>query len=147
MAAQAWTVYNSAKEYIGDGTIDMDTNVWRIGLYKSTSNAATLTLLSASQLTNEVSNQNGYTTGGKTLSATTWAAGTSAKAIQFDSTAAFWSANGGTITSIQFAVIYQSAGNNELLCFSSLSSAIFAVTDTNRLTITPHDGSGIFEMV
>ena len=147
MAAQAWTVYNRAKEYIGDNTIDMDDAIFKMALFKSTSNAATLTLLSLAQVTDEVNASWGYTTGGKTCSAHTWQSGTSAKATQFDHTAVFWSANGGTITSIQFAVIYQSGGANELLCFSSLSSAIFAVTDTNRLTVTPHDGSGVFEMV
>ena len=147
MAAQAWTVYNKAKEYMADGTMDLDTAEFKMALFKSTSNADTLTLLSLSQVTDEVNASWGYATGGKTCSATTWAEGTSAKAIQFDSTAVFWSANGGTITSIQFAVVYQNTGNNELLCYSSLSSAIFAVTDTNRLTVTPHDGSGYFEMV
>lgn len=146
MAAQAWKVYNSAKDFIGNSTISLSGDIWKIALFKSTSNASVLTNVSIGDVTNQVNNANGYVTGGKTLSATTWSVGTSAKAIQFDSTAAFWSANGGTITSIQFAVVY-SSGGNELLCFCSLSSGIFAVTDTNRLTITPHDGSGIFEMV
>ena len=146
MAAQAWKLYNIAKENIGNSTVSLSGDIWKIALFKSTSNASVLTSLSIGDVTNQVTNANGYVTGGITLSATTWSVGTSAKAIQFDSTAAYWSANGGTITSIQFAVIY-SSGGNELLCFSSLSSAIFSVTDTNSLTITPHDGSGIFEMV
>ena len=144
MAALAWKVYNSAKDYIGDGTINLSSDTWKMALYTGASDAATLTNVSLTNLTSPVSPSWGYVAGGKTMTAVTWAVGTSAKAFQFDATATAWSASGGTITSIQFAVIHN--GTN-LLCFSSLSSSVFSVTDTNSLTITPHDGSGIFEMV
>lgn len=146
MAAQAWKLYNIAKDNIGNSTVSLSGDIWKIALFKSTSNASVLTSLSIGNVTNQVDNGVGYVTGGITLSATTWGEGTSAKAMQFDATAAIWTAAAGDITSIQFAVIY-SSGGNELLCFSSLSSAIFSVTDTNTLTITPHATSGIFEMV
>ena len=147
MAALAWKVYNRAKESIGDNTIDMDAAIFHIALFKSSSNCNNLSLTGYGSLTNEVNNGNGYVTTGMSLTNYTWAEGTSAKAIQFDSTAQVWTAASGSIASIQYAVIYQSGGAEDLLCFSSLSSGIFSVTDTNTLTITPHNGSGIFEMV
>ena len=145
MAAQAWTIYNEAKDKIGTGAINLSADTFRIALCKSTSNAATATLSLFSEVTNEVNTSWGYAD--KTLSATTWSTGASASEMRFDSTAVFWSANGGTITSIQFAVIFKSAsaGGGPLLCYSSLSSSVFEVTDTNRLTITPA-ANGIFEL-
>ena len=143
--AQAWELYNAAKELIGDATIDLDTDVFYMALFKSTSNASSLTLSTYASLTNEVTNANGYTTGGKSLCAITWSVGTSAKARKFDSTALKWSANAGTINSVMYAVVYASGGN--LLCKSKLSTAIIAITDTNSLTVTPHATQGYFEMV
>lgn len=145
MAAQAWTIYNKAKDKIGTGTINLSSDIFRIALCKSTSNAATATLSLFSQITNEVNTSWGYAD--KTLSATTWSTGASASEMRFDSTAVFWSANGGTITSVQFAVIFNSlsAGGGHMVAYSSLSSSVFSVTDTNRLTITPA-ANGIFEL-
>ena len=44
MAAGACTFYNIAKKYLMNGTLDLDTNSFRMSLYTSASNAATLTL-------------------------------------------------------------------------------------------------------
>lgn len=149
MAAQAWSVYNKAKEYIGDNTIDLDAGGFRMALFKSTSNAATDTLSLYSQLTNQVDAGNGYTAGGNQLSAETWTTGASAGEMRFDyfSSGTFWSCVTSSITSIQFAVIYLSvsAGGGPVLCYSSLSSSIFSVTPTNRLTISP-SSNGVFEL-
>ena len=151
MAAQAWKVYNKAKEYLMDGTIDIDApNSFKMALFKGGSNAATATLTLKSQVTPEVNNSNGYTTHGKLMSTTTWASGRSATEMRFDmlSTGVFWSAHTSSITSIQFAVIYLSvsAGGGPLLAYSSLSSSIFSVSPTNRLTISPAT-NGIFQLV
>lgn len=143
MAATAWTIYNKAKEYIGDGTLDLDNDIFRLTLWKSTSNASTATLTAYSQLTNQVASANGYVLTGKTLSATTWATGASASEMRFDATATIWTASGGSIASIMYAVIYESAG--QLLAWSKLSSSVFAITDGNTLTITP-SANGIFEL-
>jgi hypothetical protein len=143
MAAQAWTLYNRAKFYIGNGTVDLDSDVFYIALFKSTSNFATATLSTFGSLTNEVASGNGYSTSGKTLSATTWATGGSAEEYRFDSTAVIWTATGGSLTSIQGAVIFASGG--QLVAYSSLSSSAFAVSTGNTLTITP-SANGIFEL-
>lgn len=143
MAAAAWAFYNKFKEYLADGTLDLDNDIFRMSLHKSTSNASTATLSTYAQLTNEVTNGNGYVTTGKTLSATTWAAGASASEMRFDGTAAIWTASGGDIASVMYAVIYESAG--KLMSWSKLSSSIFSVTDGNTLTVTP-SANGVFEL-
>jgi len=143
MAAAAWAFYNKFKEYMADGTLDLDTDIFQLSLHKSTSNASTATLSTYASLDNEVTQANGYLTGGKTLSATTWSVGASASEMRFDATAAIWTASGGSVTSIMYAVIRESAG--KLVAWSKLSSSVFAVTDGNTLTITP-SANGVFEL-
>lgn len=151
MAASAWVLYNLAKQKLGDGTHVLDTDVFRLGLYTSASNAATVTLSTRGSVTGEVVNANGYLTGGQTLGSVTWGAGASAGVRQFDSAAEVFTASGGTILNAKHAVIYNnskgaSAGLRPLLCTSQLSTAEFDLTDTNTLTITPDVTNGIFEM-
>lgn len=143
MAAGAWTFYNEAKKYLMTGDIDLDTDVFYMSLHTSASNAATATLSTYASINNQVANANGYTTGGKTVSATTWAAGASASEFRFDSTAVVWTASGGSIANVRYAVIRESGG--KALCYSALSTGQFSVTDTNTLTVTP-SANGIFEL-
>jgi hypothetical protein len=148
MAAGAWTFYNSARKHLADGVFDLDTATFRMALFTSASNAATLTLSTKSAVTSEVTEQFGYSSSGKPLTAVTWAAGASAKVMRFDSTAVVWSAAGGDIANAKFAVIFQagaSAGARKLLCFSQLSTSQFTITSGNTLTVTP-SATGYFEL-
>ena len=135
MAAGAWKVYNTAKEYIGDNTLDLDgTENWQIALYKTTTNGDA-TLSAFASLTSEVDNGNGYVTGGKSLLSAFWSVGASAGAVRFGSSNPFWSCDTANITSVKMAVIYASDG--ELLCYSTLTTTgEITVTPTNRLTLT-----------
>lgn len=147
-AVGAWTFYNEAKKYLMSGDIDLNTSAFRMGLYTSASNAATATLSRHSEVTNEVSEANGYSSSGKALAAVTWTAGASASEMRFDATANTWTATGGNIANVKFAVIFiegASAGARKLLCYSQLSTSQFTVTTGNTLTITP-SSSGIFEL-
>lgn len=138
MAASAWRRYNKFPLYLGDGTIDMDTDTFKCGLYLSTSNAATLTHTILANLTNEVANANGYTTGGYTLLSRTWTE--SAGVITFDSADPQWTATGGSITA-RFAVIYKLGTANTIVnplvayCLLDTTPADVTSTDGNSLTI------------
>lgn len=146
MAVGAWTFYNEAKKYLGNGDLQMD-GQFRIGLYTSASNAATATLSIVSEVTNEIADGNGYSTSGKALTET-WGTGASASEFRFDATAVIWTATGGNIANIKFAVIWASgasAGARKLVCYSQLSTSQFTVTTGNTLTITP-SANGIFEL-
>ena len=72
-APGALVFFNSFKEYVADGTIDLntDTFAWTAHTSTFTPNASTMTV--AADLTNEVANGNGYTTGGQNLTSVTWA--------------------------------------------------------------------------
>ena len=144
MAAGAWTFYGKAKEFIGDGTIDLDTDNFRISLYTSASNASSPSgLTSLGSVTNEIADGNGYSTSGHALASVTWGAGASGLEKRWDAADPLWTASGGSIANIKFAVIWASGG--QLLAFSKLSTSQFTVTDTNTLTITI-SANGIFEL-
>lgn len=143
MAAGAWTLYNSGKEHIGDATIDLDTDNFRMSLYTSASNADTATLSSLGSLTNQVAEANGYSSSGQALSSVTWQSGASATEIRWDVGDVVWTAGGGAISAVKFAVIWASGGN--LLCYSQLSTAQFSISDGNTLTITI-SANGVFEL-
>lgn len=147
MAAGKFKLYDTAKEYIGDSTIDLDSNTFKLALFTSASNANTLTNSTLASLTNQVSG-NGYPAGGNTLSSVTWvnAAGT----LTFDAADTVFTASGGSITS-RFAVIYRSGTVNSVtdallaVCLLEVPAADVTVTDGNTLTVA-FNASGIFTL-
>lgn len=143
MAAGAWNFYNLFKKYMANGTIDLDTHNFWLSLHTSASNASTATLSTFASVTGEIADGNGYSTSGKVLSAVTWTAGASASEYRFDCTARIWSASGGNIANVKFAVLRNSAG--KLVAWSKLSTSQFTVSSGNTLTITP-SANGIFEL-
>lgn len=148
MAAGTWTFYNEAKKYIGAGIIDLDSNNFRMSLFQSASDYATVTQSVISELSGEVTEANGYSSSGKALAGVTWATGASASEFRFDATATVWTATGGTIPNVRAAVIWMSgasAGGRKLVCYATLSTAQFTVGSGNTLTITP-SANGIFEL-
>jgi len=139
MAAAAWKVYNEAKQKLLNGTIDLDTDVIAMALYKSTSNASTFTLSTAASVTNPV-DASGYT-GKKTLT-TSVIAGATASVFKFTFGSVIFTASSADITSIMYALIYVSGG--EAICWSKLSTGAFSVTSGNTLTISPNATGGAF---
>src|SRR6266699_3713592 len=117
-----------------------------MSLYTSASNAATLTLSTRTSVSNEVTEANGYSSSGKPLVSVTWATGASAAEYRWSSAAVAWTAVGGNIINIKYAVIWQSSGVvDKLLSFSQLSTAQFNLAAGSTLTITPN-ASGIFKL-
>lgn len=148
MAASAWALYNSAKKYIGSAVINLAGANFRITLHTSASNANTATLSTKGSVDNEVSEAAGYSSSGKALSNVEWTVGASAGQYKFDADDVFWSANGGNIENIKFAVIWMSgasAAAQKLLCRSQLSSSQFSISSGNRLTLQMAS-AGIFTL-
>jgi len=146
MAATAWTFYNSFREYLGNGQFDLDgtSTGFYMALHTSaaSANANNVALSTQASLGNEVANGNGYATGGASVTSRTWASVATNK-YRFDSTAVTWTATGGTIPNIKYAVIYQAGG--KLVCFSKLTTSQFTLAQDNTLTVTP-SATGIFEL-
>jgi len=146
MAATAWSFYNSFREKLGEGDFDLSgTSVgFYLALHTSAASALvnTKTLSTQASLANEVANGNGYATGGASVTSRTWASVATDK-YRFDSTAVVWTATGGTIANIKYAVAYQAGG--KLVCFSKLTTSQFTLAEDNTLSVTP-SASGIFEL-
>ena len=148
MAAGAWTVYSEAKKYIGNGTISLAATVYRMTLHTSASNANTATLSIYNELDNEVTEANGYSSSGKAMTGEVWTVGASAGQYKFDMDDVFWSANGGAISNIKFAVLALSAAassGRKLLCRSQLSTSQFSISSGNRLTLAMN-ASGVLTL-
>lgn len=149
MTADAWVLHDKAKEYIGDGTIDLDGDSFKVALFLSTSNVATTSINALATATNEHANGNGYTTGGVALSTVTWTE--SSGTITFDAAdmTDAWTASGGSIV-CRFAVLYDDTVIAPVAdpiiahCLLDNSPADITVTDSNTLTITFPVG-GIFQ--
>lgn len=145
MAAGTFTLYNSVAELIADGTIDLDTHTFKVQLHTSsyTPNAGHDEL---ADLTNEVSNANGYTTGGVTLAGITWSQ--TGGVATFDSDPAQWTASGAGIVARYAVLIDTDATNDKLIGYMLLDATPADVTTTagNTLTITPHASQGWFQI-
>ena len=147
MAAAAWVIYNEAKKYLMQGDIDLNASTVKMTLHTSASNAATATLSTYGSVSNELTEANGYSSSGKSLTYT-WTAGASASEIRFDATAVIWTATGGNIANIKYAVLWvtgASAGARKLLAYSTLTTSQFTLSSGSTLTITP-SANGIFEL-
>jgi hypothetical protein len=145
MAAQAFKIYNRAIRKLGAGTIQLPGAV-RVVLAGSGGNFATRTLSLLSQLTDEVTEANGYSSSGKALASEVWTAGTSAGQIKFDAADPVWTATGGAINSIKGCVLVMSgtsAGLCHMLAFASLTSTAFNLASGNTLTLQ-FNSNGIF---
>lgn len=140
MAAGAWNIYKKAKKNLMTGTLDLDTDTFKMALFMSASNAATSTLSTYASLTQQ-SSGGGYAAGGKTMSVT-WTTGASTGEMRFDATAVIFTASGANLVNVKYAVIHDSTN---ILCFSMLSTSQFTVTSGNTLTVTP-SANGIFEL-
>lgn len=147
MAASAWQLYNFAKRYLGNGTIQLGVNNFKMALFTSASNTSTFTLSTFASLTSEISATGGYVSGGKALVPGTgqWTVGASAKQMKFtySTVGLTFTASGSALNNIRYAVIYQSGG--KLLCFCQLSSAQFTVASPNTLTVLPA-ATGVFTL-
>jgi hypothetical protein len=149
MAAGKWKVYDTAKQYLLNGTHDLDNAAdWKVALFLSTSNANTLTLGTPTygNLTNEHANGNGYTTGGAAVTghSLTVSGGTTT----FDVGDVAWTAASGSIVA-RFAVLYRDATVNgvvkPLLAVCLLDTAPADVTATDGSTLTVAN-AGVFTM-
>lgn len=135
MAATAWVVWAKAKKAIGNGVILLGTNVMKMQLHTSAAVGFTTTsaISTAASVTAECANGNGYVTGGQALASVVWTQGASLNSIKFDAADPIWTATGGSILNIKYALIKNSVG--KAVCWSRLTTAQFTLTVNNTLTV------------
>jgi hypothetical protein len=144
--AASLTFYQSFREYMSDGTIDLDTDSFKVTLHTSTysPNAGTHTVYA--DLTNELSTASGYTNGGVALGSVTWTR--SGATVTFDAADTVWTASGGSIVA-RYAVIRKDGTANAivspLVCYILLDTTPADVSATTGNTLTLQwNASGIF---
>ena len=142
MAAGNWIAFDSFKEYMGDNTIDMDGDTFKIQLHNTTWTPSLSADLVRADLSNELSTADGYTAGGATLGSVTWSK--SGSTVTFDAADPAWTITGSGIT-IRYAVIYSdTAANDELVAYCDLYGANQAIP-AGTFTITLN-ASGIITL-
>ncbi|MCA9313794.1 hypothetical protein KDA08_05800 [Candidatus Saccharibacteria bacterium] len=145
MTADAISFFNSFAEAIADGSHDLDNDTFKLQLHTSSYTFDATDAVKA-DLSNEVANGNGYTTGGATLSSVTWAQ-TSGDAV-FDAADVSWTASGGSIVARSAILLNDTHASDALIGYILLdnSPANVTVTDGNTLTIAWHASNGIFRL-
>ena len=138
MTAGSWTFTNTLRTSILDGTLNVDTDTFRIALFLSTSNLGAASTTYAG-VTNEVATANGYTQNDKSVTLST--SGTTTVTVD-ETTNPSWTASGGSITA-RFAAIYEVGGNVLCYCLLDSTPADVTATDGNSITIT-QSASGLF---
>jgi hypothetical protein len=130
-------IYDSFKEYIGDGTIDLDGHTFKLMLCTS-SYTPSSTHTQKSQVTNEVSGT-GYTAGGATLQNVSW--NRSGGTVTFDADNVTWA--NSTITA-RYGIIYDDDATNDELCVC-LDFGEDKTSSNGNFTVNFH-ASGIFTL-
>jgi hypothetical protein len=145
MAADAWLVYDKFKEYMADGTMDLDGDTFKIVLLASTYTPALTHSTYADISGDELATAYGYTNGGQALASVTW--NESGGTVTFDCANPAWTASGGSIVCRYAAIYDDTATNDELVCYSLLDNtpADVTTTDGNTLTIAIST-NGIFQL-
>ena len=145
MALGTFTLTTTAKQYISDGTIDLDTDTFKCAIVTSASNIAVgSTIYSA--LTSELTTANGYTAGGVTLTTPTYTAAVW-KTANFS-----WTASGGNIVG-RFLVFYKSGTANTIVnpilgfCLLDATPADLTITNGSTTTFQADPTNGWFKAV
>jgi hypothetical protein len=146
MAASAFTVFKQAKKNLGNAAINLASDTFKLVLIKSNASVMLSTGTSASTWSSlktdgitEMGEVGGYSSSGETLVNVSWTL--SGTAIKFD--AQDFSISVTADLSAIRAILIRSDDGNEILCYSSLSSAAFDLSTGNKLIIQ-FATSGIF---
>lgn len=141
MAADALVFYDSFREYMADGTIDLDGDTFKAILVLSSYTPSVSGHSTYADITNEHANGNGYTTGGVTVAAT-WVE--SSGIVTFDIADPSWTASGGNLVA-RYCVIYDdtpSSPANPLVGYYLMDNSPADVTQVDGGTLTVQIPSG-----
>jgi hypothetical protein len=142
------TVFNSSKEYLADGTFDLDTHVFKIALVSDSSLVATQADLALATGFTEVSGGTSYVAGGITLTCT-WVE--SGGTVTFDSsTTPSWSQDASGPVDIRYGIIYDDTeASDTALAYVDMTTGGDGTTaislQTGDISVT-WSGSGIFTL-
>ena len=101
---------------MGNNTIDMDSDQFKVALMDSNHSFVSTDTDFSQVSTNEITAGNGYSSGGKLLSNTSWTE--SSGVVTFDADDVVWTASGGSIGPASHAVIYDDTATDDKLVAS-----------------------------
>jgi hypothetical protein len=139
MAAGAWVFTTAGRTSLLNGTFDIDSDSYKMALFKSTSNLGAASTDFAS-VTNEV-NTGGYSAGGIAITLTLSGTTTVKVDISADPT---WTVASTSLVA-HYACIYEVGGNVLCYCYLDSTPADVTVTVGNTLTVAAHT-SGVFTL-
>lgn len=141
-------VYNSFREYLADGTFDLNSNTFKITLHSSSYVPNLLTDSVFANATNQLPTANGYTSGGVTLTGVTWTR--VGGVVTFDANDVTWTSSGAGLT-VRYAVISATGTLNgrvdPLVCYVLLDNTPADVEVASGITLNLiWNVSGIFTL-
>ena len=156
MVASAWVVYDQFRRFAMDGTLDLDNGGTAFQLHLFTTaasaNISNTVLSTLGSISNEVANGNGYLISGRAMTHS-WNSGDSVSQMRWDMGDLIWTATGGTIPDIRYALIVaNTAGNstkntaNKICMHAALTTANFTLQQGSTLTVSTPANDGIFEL-
>ena len=96
------SIYDSFKEYLGDGTIDLDGHTFKVMLLGNSASFDAGHSVLASVSGNQIAAGSGYAAGGAALTGVSW--GQTGGTATFDADDVTWTASGGAITAYKAAI-------------------------------------------
>jgi hypothetical protein len=144
-----WVFYNKFKEYMADGTIDMDdatADTFKVLLTTSSYTPSATTHTQISDITNELSATGAYAR--QSLTGVTWTE--AAGVVTWNATDSEWTASGADMDAARYWVLYDdttSAPADALIAYGLIDDtpADVTVTDGTKLTLQWH-ASGLFTL-
>lgn len=141
---QTWNFYNSFKERMADGTIDMDDA--SAGYFSVLLTTSAYTPSAAHTVIGDITNElagNGYAR--QSLTSTSWSE--SGGTVTFDAADVVFTASGGDLTARYYVIFADGSSNDSLVGYGLLDNTPADVTtsDGNTLTLA-WNASGIFTL-
>ena len=110
------TAYHSFKQKLGQAVFNFTSDTLKIVLLNASYTPVAASHDELADLTNEVANGNGYTTGGVALANKTWTL--AAGVMKLDADDASWAASGGDIGPARYGVLYDdTVSGDPLICY------------------------------
>ena len=107
--AVTFTYYDHFLEILGDGTLDMDNDTFKLALLDNTHVFVATNTVFADVSGDEIAAGFGYTAGGETLTAVTYVQ--TAAIVKFDANDVLWTASGGPLATSRFALLYDTTAD------------------------------------
>ncbi len=131
MSVGTFTLYNSAREGLGDGTLDLDTHTIKCGFISAGYTPADSHSLWSQVSTSEIS-ASGYTTGGMTLTVDYTATGST----KVKCTASQFTVSGTGMKKIKYGVIYDTGSTPANRLIGYWDTETTSTTGIEATTIT-----------